>query len=92
MSWIDGEIARLYSHKARPGLETRFVIGLARGCAHARQFNRIRKPSRILTFTAGSDDPRYGHRPWSSQSPRIFTAFDLSCPPHLRGLYLHELA
>jgi Porin subfamily len=37
-SWIDGEIAPLYSDKARPGLETRFVIGPARGCAHARHF------------------------------------------------------
>jgi IS5 family transposase len=26
--WIDGEIAPLYSDKGRPGIETRFVIGL----------------------------------------------------------------
>jgi IS5 family transposase len=26
--WIDGEIAPLYSNKGRPGIETRFVIGL----------------------------------------------------------------
>ena len=26
--WIDGEIAPLYSDKDRPGIETRFVIGL----------------------------------------------------------------
>jgi IS5 family transposase len=26
--WIDGEIALLYSDKGRPGIETRFVIGL----------------------------------------------------------------
>ena len=26
--WIDGEIAPLYSEKGRPGIETRFVIGL----------------------------------------------------------------
>src|SRR5262245_24616909 len=27
-SWIDGEIAPLYSENGRPGIETRFVIGL----------------------------------------------------------------
>ena len=27
-AWIDGEIAPLYSDKGRPGIETRFVIGL----------------------------------------------------------------
>src|SRR5262249_34637495 len=27
-SWIDGEIAPLYSDNGRPGIETRFVIGL----------------------------------------------------------------
>lgn len=27
-AWIDGEIAPLYSEKGRPGIETRFVIGL----------------------------------------------------------------
>ena len=26
--WIDGEIAPLYSDRGRPGIETRFVIGL----------------------------------------------------------------
>ena len=26
--WIDGEVAPLYSDKGRPGIETRFVIGL----------------------------------------------------------------
>ena len=26
--WIDGEIAPLYSENGRPGIETRFVIGL----------------------------------------------------------------
>jgi hypothetical protein len=26
--WIDGEIAPLYSTQGRPGIETRFVIGL----------------------------------------------------------------
>jgi hypothetical protein len=26
--WLDGEIAPLYSDKRRPGIETRFVIGL----------------------------------------------------------------
>ena len=26
--WIDGEIAPLYSDKGRPGIETRFVVGL----------------------------------------------------------------
>jgi IS5 family transposase len=26
--WIDGEIAPLYSDQGRPGIETRFVIGL----------------------------------------------------------------
>jgi hypothetical protein len=26
--WIDGEIAPLYSEKGRPGIETRFAIGL----------------------------------------------------------------
>ena len=26
--WIDGEIAPLYSDKGRPGIETRFAIGL----------------------------------------------------------------
>lgn len=27
-AWIDGEIAPLYSEKGRPGIETRFVVGL----------------------------------------------------------------
>jgi IS5 family transposase len=27
-AWVDGEIAPLYSDKGRPGIETRFVIGL----------------------------------------------------------------
>ena len=27
-AWIDSEIAPLYSDKGRPGIETRFVIGL----------------------------------------------------------------
>ena len=27
-AWIDGEIAPLYSEKGRPGIQTRFVIGL----------------------------------------------------------------
>src|SRR5665811_879152 len=27
-AWIDGEIAPLYSDQGRPGVETRFVIGL----------------------------------------------------------------
>jgi IS5 family transposase len=27
-AWIDGEIAPLYSDQGRPGIETRFVIGL----------------------------------------------------------------
>ena len=27
-AWIDGEIAPLYSNQGRPGVETRFVIGL----------------------------------------------------------------
>ena len=26
--WIDGEIAPLYSEKGRPGIETRFAVGL----------------------------------------------------------------
>ena len=26
--WLDGEIAPLYSDKGRPGIKTRFVIGL----------------------------------------------------------------
>ena len=26
--WLDGEIAPLYNDKGRPGIETRFVIGL----------------------------------------------------------------
>ena len=28
MGWLDSEIAPLYSDKGRPGIETRFVIGL----------------------------------------------------------------
>jgi transposase, IS5 family len=27
-NWIDSEVAPLYSDKGRPGIETRFVIGL----------------------------------------------------------------
>jgi transposase, IS5 family len=27
-NWIDGEVAPLYSDQGRPGIETRFVIGL----------------------------------------------------------------
>jgi len=28
-AWIDGEIVPLYSDKGRPGIESRFVIGLS---------------------------------------------------------------
>ena len=27
-AWLDGEIAPLYSDKGRPGIETRFMLGL----------------------------------------------------------------
>jgi IS5 family transposase len=39
--WIDGEIAPLYSDKGRPGIETRFVIGLLLQ-AHLRAIRRGR--------------------------------------------------
>jgi transposase, IS5 family len=29
-AWIDGEMAPLYSHKGRPGIENRFVVGIRR--------------------------------------------------------------
>ena len=32
--WLDGEIAPLYSDKGRPGIESRFVIGLLASQAH----------------------------------------------------------
>ena len=40
--WIDGEIAPLYSDKGRPGIETRFVIGLLLAEAHLRAIRRRR--------------------------------------------------
>ena len=53
--WIDQEIAPLYSAKGRPGIETRFVIGLlllststaypTRGCASAGSMTRISSTS-----------------------------------------------
>ena len=54
--WIDSEIAPLYSDKGRPGIETRFVIGLCcsststacptKGCAGAGSMTRISNTSR----------------------------------------------
>jgi IS5 family transposase len=38
--FIDGEIALLYSEKGRPGIETRFVIGLFAAQAHLRPVRR----------------------------------------------------
>jgi hypothetical protein len=53
--WIDGEIAPLYSENGRPGLETRFAIGLLllkhiyglsdEGCASAGSTTRISNTS-----------------------------------------------
>ena len=40
--WIDREIAPLYSDKGRPGIETRFVIGLLAAQAHLRLVRRRR--------------------------------------------------
>ena len=40
--WIDGEIAPLYSEKGRPGIETRFAIGLLFAQAHVRSVRRRR--------------------------------------------------
>ena len=40
--WIDGEIAPLYSEKGRPGIETRFAIGLSVAQAHLRAVRRRR--------------------------------------------------
>ena len=51
--WIDDEIAPLYSDKGRPGIETRFVIGLCsststayptRACASAGSNRRYTWP------------------------------------------------
>ena len=57
--WIDGEIAPLYSEKGRPGLETRFAIGLLllkhiyglsdEGVCIARPFVRTGRPSPVST-------------------------------------------
>src|SRR6187549_1799759 len=53
--WIDGEIAPLYSEKGRPGIETRFAIGLlllkhitgypTKACANAGSMIRISNTS-----------------------------------------------
>jgi hypothetical protein len=45
-TWIDGEIAPLYSDQGRPGIETRFVIGLRKRCRdHTRwPYGRYDKP------------------------------------------------
>src|SRR6476659_2817085 len=53
--WIDGEIAPLYSENGRPGIETRFMIGLLllkhiyglsdEGCASAGSTIRISSSS-----------------------------------------------
>jgi hypothetical protein len=53
--WIDGEVAPLYSDKGRPGIETRFVIGLLllkhvygsrmKACASAGSMIRISSTS-----------------------------------------------
>jgi len=45
-AWIDTEIAPLYSEKGRPGIETRFVIGLIAAQAHLRPGRR--RPVRAL--------------------------------------------
>src|ERR1700681_3730330 len=68
--WIDGEIASLYSEKGRPGIETRFAIGLFllkhiyglsdEACASAGSMIRIsstspeRSSSSIASRTSGS--------------------------------------
>jgi hypothetical protein len=46
-AWIDGEIAPLYSPRGRPGIETRFVIGLSR------------RPLRSPTEGSFAEEPAY---------------------------------
>ena len=55
MGFIDGEIAPLYSDQGRPGIETRFVIGLlllkhtmaypTKACANAGSMTRTSSTS-----------------------------------------------
>jgi hypothetical protein len=62
--WIDREIAPLYSDKGRPGIETRFVIGLLllkhvydlsdEGCASAGSMIRICSTSPARSFSSTS--------------------------------------
>ena len=59
-AWIDGEIAPLYSDKGRPGIESRFVIGLlllkhisgypTKACASAGSTIRTSSTSPARTF------------------------------------------
>jgi hypothetical protein len=62
--WIDREIAPLYSDTGRPGIETRFVIGLlllkhiyglsTKGCASAGSMIRISSTSPARRFSSTS--------------------------------------
>ena len=61
-NWIDGEIAPLYSENGRPGIETRFMIGLLllntftgcpmRGYASAGSTTRISNSSPAKSFSS----------------------------------------
>ncbi len=59
--WIDGEAAPLYSDKGRPGIETRFAIGLLlkhiyglsdEACASAGCMTRISSTSPARSFSS----------------------------------------
>ncbi len=60
--WIDGEIAPLYSENGRPGIETRFMIGLLllkhiyglsdEGCVSAGSTTRISSSSPAKSFSS----------------------------------------
>ncbi|MFK4496068.1 hypothetical protein ABIF86_000359 [Bradyrhizobium japonicum] len=60
--WIDGEIAPLYSDDGRPGIATRFMIGLLllkhiyglsdEGCASARSTIRTSSSSPAKSFSS----------------------------------------
>ena len=60
--WIDGEIAPLYSENGRPGIETRFMIGLLllkhiyglsdEGLASAGSTTRISSTSPAKSFSS----------------------------------------
>ena len=77
--WIDGEIAPLYSDKGRPGIETRFAIGLL-----------LLKHIYRLSDEGACD--RWVHDPYFQYAPAVHADGDLVFDQHASERRAGELA